>query len=96
MTRRGYFLRLALSVVIDVFDFTLGRLPVFGAVTEGVGSIVLWGLWGPIGLVNLWELLDFTEQADAFIPTATMVALYVGWKEGFLFNRGSTAVTPRD
>jgi hypothetical protein len=95
MTRRGYFLRLAFSVVIDIFDFTLGRIPIFGAVTEGVGTVVLYALWGPAGLVNLLELFDFTEQADAFVPTATLVALYVGWKVGHLFNKGS-AVAPRE
>ncbi len=95
MTRRGYFLRLAFSVLIDVFDFTLGRIPIFGSVTEGVGTVVLYSMWGPAGLVNLLELFDFTEQADAFIPTATLVAIYVGWKEGHLFNKGS-AVAPRE
>jgi hypothetical protein len=95
MTRQGYFLRLALSVVIDLFDLTLGRIPVFGSVTEGVGTIVLVGLWGPAGLVNLWELIDFTDQADSFIPTATLVALFVGWKQGFL-GKSSTNVTVRD
>lgn len=89
MTRRGYFLRLAFSVVIDIFDLTLGRLPIFGSVTEGVGSIVLWAMWGPIGLVNLWELVDVTDQVDSFIPTATLVALYVGWKQGFLARKAS-------
>lgn len=89
MTRRGYFLRLAFSVAIDVLDFTLGRIPIFGSVTDGVGSIVLWALWGPIGLVNLWELVDITDQADAFIPTATLVALYVGWKQGLLTGKSA-------
>lgn len=93
MTRRGYFLRLAFSIVIDLFDFTLGRIPVFGSVTEGVGTVVLVALWGPAGLANLWELVDFTDQADAFIPTATLVALYVGWREGFLLNKGSARET---
>ncbi len=95
MTRRGYYFRLALSVVIDLFDLTLGRIPVFGSVTEGVGTIVLVALWGPAGLLNLWELVDFTDQADSFVPTATLVALYVGWKEG-MFGKGSTNVTTRD
>ncbi len=95
MTRRGYFVRLALSVIIDLFDLTLGRIPVFGSVTEGVGTVVLVGLWGPAGLVNLWELVDFTDQADSFIPTATLVALYVGWKNG-MFGKSSTDVAVRD
>jgi hypothetical protein len=93
MTRRGYFLRLALSVVIDLFDLTLGRIPIFGSVTEGVGTIVLFALWGPAGLVNLWELVDLTDQADSFIPTATLIALYVGWREG-MFGKGSNVTTP--
>jgi hypothetical protein len=95
MTRRGYFLRLALSVIIDIFDFTLGRIPVFGSVTEGVGTVVLFGLWGPAGLVNAWELVDFTEQADGFIPTATLIALYVGWKRGFIGGGDKSPDAPR-
>lgn len=100
MTRRGYFLRLAFSIVIDVFDFTLGRIPIFGSVTEGVGTVVLFALWGPAGLVNLLELVDFTDQADSFIPTATLIALYVGWRDGMFGTRASSGgergVTPTD
>lgn len=87
MTRNGYFLRLIFSIVIDLFDFTLGRIPIFGSVTEGVGTVVLFALWGPAGLVNLWELIDVTDQADAFIPTATLIALYVGWRQGHLTGK---------
>jgi hypothetical protein len=95
MTRSGYFLRLAFSIVIDLFDLTLGRIPVFGSVTEGIGTVVLVALWGPAGLLNLWELLDISDQADSFVPTATLVALYVGWKQG-MFGKSSTEVTTRD
>lgn len=95
MTRQGYFLRLAFSVVIDVFDLTLGRIPIFGSVTEGIGTVVLVALWGPAGLLNLWELVDFTDQADSFVPTATLVALYVGWRQG-MFGKGSTEVIARN
>lgn len=96
MTRQGYFIRLAFSIVIDLFDFTLGRIPLFGSVTEGVGTIVLTAMWGPAGLLNALELLDFTEQLDAFIPTATIVALFIGWREGFLFGKGSANSESRD
>lgn len=89
MTRSGYFFRLAFSIVIDLFDLTLGRIPIFGSVTEGVGTVVLLAMWGPIGLANLWELVDWTDQADSFVPTATLVALYVGWKQGFLIGKAS-------
>lgn len=94
MTRNGYFLRLAFSVVIDLFDFTLGRIPIFGSVTEGVGTVVLFGLWGPAGLLNLWELVDLSEQADAFVPTATLIALFVGWREGYLTGKHRPSAPP--
>lgn len=92
MNRRTYFLKLAFSVVIDIFDFTLGRIPVFGTVTDGVGTLVMLAMWGPAGLVNGWELFDVTDQVDAFVPTATLVALFMGWKAG-MFGKGS-ATTP--
>jgi len=94
MTRSGFFWRLALSIVIDIADFTFGRIPIFGTVTDGVGTVVLYALWGPAGLVNAWELVDFTDQADGFIPTATLIALYVGWRNGVFGGRQSTDVTP--
>lgn len=94
MTRAGYFARLAFSVLIDLFDFTLGRVPIFGTVTEGVGTVVLLAMWGPIGLVNLAELIDFTDQADGFIPTATLVALYVGWRHGHLTGKSNETPAP--
>lgn len=95
MTRTGYFLRLAFSVAIDLVDFTLGRIPVFGTVNEGVGTAVLFLMWGPAGLANLWELADVSEQVDGFVPTATLIALFVGWREGHLFGtRRVAAVEP--
>lgn len=97
MTRRGYFLRLALSVVIDLADFTLGRLPIFGTVSDGLSGLVLGLVWGPVGFAYLWELVDVTDQIDGFVPTATLIGLYVGWREGFLFRKAAKGadVAPR-
>lgn len=94
MTRSGYFWRLALSILIDIADFTLGRIPIFGTVTDGVGTIVLFALWGPAGLVNAWELVDVTDQVDGFIPTATLIGLYVGWKQGMFAKKAGTELAP--
>ena len=90
MTRRGYFVRLAISLAIDLFDTLLGRLPIFGTVTEGIGSVVLYFLWGPAGLAYLWELADVTDQLDGFIPTATLMGLYVGSRNGMLTGKAKT------
>jgi len=95
VTRKGFLIRLALSVAIDLFDFTIGRTPIFGAVGEGVGSLILTALWGPLGLLYLGELADFTEQIDGFLPLATLIALYVGWRQGHLFGRPAPDATPR-
>lgn len=90
MTRRGYFIRLAVSIVIDLFDLALGGIPVFGTVIDGVGTLILFLLWGPAGLINLWEVVDIVDPTDAVIPTATLIALYVGWKNGMLFGKPRT------
>lgn len=95
MTRNGYFLRLAFSVVIDLFDFTLGRIPAFGTATDGVGTAVMFAMWGPIGLINILEVFDVTEVVDGFIPTSTLVALYVGWKNG-MFGKPTTEIAPTE
>lgn len=88
MTRRGYFIRLALSVAIDAVDFTFGRIPGIGSAGEGAGAVVLFFLWGWPGLFYLGELADPTDQLDGFLPTATLIALSVGVKEGYLFGAG--------
>ncbi|MBC7768480.1 MAG: hypothetical protein H7124_06815 [Phycisphaerales bacterium] len=94
MNRRSYFIRLAFSIAIDLFDFTLGRIPVFGTVTEGVGTAVLFLLWGKLGLAYAWEVVDVTDQIDGFIPTATLIALYVGWKQGMFGKRSGVPSAP--
>lgn len=91
MTRQGFFWRLAISVIIDLADFTLGRIPILGTVEDGVGGIAATALWGQAGLAYFWELADFTDQIDGFIPTATLIGLYVGWREGHIGNRARPA-----
>jgi hypothetical protein len=93
MSRRGFWFRIAISILIDSLDFTIGRTPLFGAAGEGAGALLLTLLWGPMGLLYLGELADFTEQFDGFIPTATLIGLYVGWRNGLVFaKRGATDV----
>ncbi|MDX2235604.1 MAG: hypothetical protein NW200_13990 [Hyphomonadaceae bacterium] len=95
MTRRGYFIRLAICVAVDVADFTLGRVPVVGSVGEGAGAALLFLLWGWPGLVYLGELADPSEQLDGFLSTATLIALSIGVKQGYLFGKPSGASPAR-
>jgi hypothetical protein len=39
-------------------------------------------------------LADVTEQVDGFLPLATLIALYVGVKEGHLFGKASATNLP--
>ena len=84
MTARGWAIRLAICVVADLLDFTLGRALFALPWEEGPSTVLLTLMWGPVGLFNLAEILDFTEQFDAFVPMATLIGLFVGYQKGFL------------
>src|SRR5262245_1022132 len=94
MTRRGFYIRLAISIAIDVLNFSpLGHIPIVGEGEDGVSALVLFLMWGPVGLISLWELADVSEIIDGLIPTATLIALYVGWKKGFI-GKANAPATP--
>jgi hypothetical protein len=92
MTRVGYFVRLAVSLAIDIADMTIGRLFIGapGLLGDVVGGAIMYLLWGPAGLAYLWEAADVTEQIDGFIPTATLIGLVVGWRNGMLTGKPQT------
>ncbi|MBU6372268.1 MAG: hypothetical protein KJS97_06015 [Alphaproteobacteria bacterium] len=94
MTRTGFFVRLGLSLVLDLLDFTVGRALFAVPWEEGAGAAIATMMWGPAGILYLLELIDVTEQVDAFIPVATLIGLWVGWRRGFLFARPGAATTP--
>lgn len=87
MTRQGYFVRLAISAAIDVADFTFGRALFLLPWEEGVGALVLFGLWGWPGLLYAGEIVEPSEQIDAFLPSATLIALAIGLQNGLLLGR---------
>jgi hypothetical protein len=76
MTGLSWWAKLAIAVLVDFFDFTLGRLLFvipFGG--EIIGAAVGVALFGWKGLFYLLEAIDPTEQIDGFIPTCTIIAL---------------------
>ncbi len=67
--------KLAVAVLLDILDFTIGRIPGFELafdVTLGMAAVALWG-W--VGLIAFWEVADPTGQIDGFAPTLTLIAL---------------------
>jgi len=67
--------KLLLSVVLDVLDFTIGRIPGFELAFDAFLAAAAVAMWGWPGLFALWEIVDPTGQADAFVPTMTLVAV---------------------
>lgn len=67
--------KFAICIGFDLFDMTIGRLllgvSIFTDVTNG---LIQFGLWGPRGLLAVWEVLDPSEQLDGFVPTNTLIA----------------------
>jgi len=68
--------KLLIALAVDGFDLTFGRLlfpfPYSG---EIIGTTIAMLLFGWKGIFYLLEAIDPTEQIDAFIPTATLIAL---------------------
>ena len=67
--------KLIVAVVLDVLDFTIGRIPGFELAFDAILGVAAVFLWGWAGLFAFWEIFDPTGQADAFVPTMTIIAL---------------------
>lgn len=67
--------KLAIAVLLDILDFTLGRILGAGTLIDIIFAGIAFVLWGPIGLLALWEAIDVTDQADGFVPTMTLIAI---------------------
>ncbi|MEO1135181.1 MAG: hypothetical protein AAFW68_01060 [Pseudomonadota bacterium] len=67
--------KLIIAIILDVVDFTVGRIPGLEIVVDGVLGVCAVALWGWPGLFAFWELADPTGQIDGFVPTMTLIAL---------------------
>ncbi len=68
--------KLVICVAIDVIDFTvISWLPGVGLAIDAINTVVAVLLFGPIGLVALWEAVNLAEPIDAFVPTMTLLAI---------------------
>jgi len=68
-------LKFIISIVFDLADLTIGRIPVFGTAFDVVGGLLGIWLWSTPGALQFLEILDFTDQIDSFIPTLTIAGL---------------------
>ena len=75
--------KLVFSVILDFIDFILSftvfKIPFVGQFSAIIFEIIIMAfavmLWGAIGLMQLWEVIDITDTVDAFIPTVTIVGV---------------------
>jgi hypothetical protein len=69
------YTKLGLAVVLDLLDATVGRIVGFGTLFDVVLTGIAYFMFGPKGLLQLWEVADPTDQIDGFVPTLTLLAL---------------------
>lgn len=70
-----YSIKMIISIIWDLLDFTIGRIPGFGTLFDFAGTLLALLLWGAPGLLAVWEVFDVTDQLDAEIPTLTLIGL---------------------
>lgn len=67
--------KLAISLIVDVLDLTIFRIPVIGTIYDAFSVAVAMKLFGGFGFLSTWEIFDLTDQIDAEIPTLTAICL---------------------
>jgi hypothetical protein len=68
-------IKLIIAVLVDLVDFTMGRIIGFGTAFDVVATAFAVALFGWKGLLQAWEVVEVTDQIDGFVPTLTLLAL---------------------
>jgi len=69
-------LKFAISIAFDAADFFIGRIPVWGTLFDIFGGFIGLAIWGVPGGLQFFEVIDFTDQIDGFIPTLTLAGIF--------------------
>ncbi|WP_043358356.1 hypothetical protein [Belnapia sp. F-4-1] len=70
-------LRMAASAAVDAADMLFGMVPILGQGVELLSLPAALALWGWRGGLYGLEMLDVSNVADAFVPTAVII----GWSK---------------
>ena len=68
-------IKFIIAIIFDILDFTIGRIPWFGTLFDIAGTYLSFKLWNKLGLIQVLEILEITDQVDGFIPTVTLAGL---------------------
>lgn len=84
-------MKMIISIIWDAFDMALSVffiIPVLGSsagtMWDTIGTGVATIIWGGIGLVYAWEVIDITNIPDGLIPTMTMIGAVQAFRGGML------------
>ena len=72
---RPEVVKLIIAVILDIADFTIGRIPGFELAFDIVLGVAAVAMFGWPGLFAFWETADLSGQVDGFVPTLTLIAL---------------------
>lgn len=71
--------RFAVSIAWDGVDFIIGRLPLIGIIVDVTGVFIAVWLWESRGWFAGLEVLEVTDQVDAWVPSVTLIGLSHWW-----------------
>ncbi|MEM6538967.1 MAG: hypothetical protein AAF668_14710 [Pseudomonadota bacterium] len=66
---------LAVCIAVDLLDLFLGWFLGLGALADAIQTVVAVWLFGPTGLIAIWELAFPIDFLDGFVPTLTLLAI---------------------
>jgi hypothetical protein len=75
LKEQPFIAKLGITLVLDVLDFTIFRIPIIGTVYDLAVTGIMYDMVGMEGLLAGWEVIEPTDQIDAEVPSATGVLL---------------------
>lgn len=83
------WLKFGICIAFDLIDMTVGRVLIgVSLFSEAFTALVMFALWGPIGVLAIFEAVDVTEQIDGFIPLNTFIAITANKRHGSMAQGG--------
>lgn len=63
-------------LIAAIYDFLdLFSIPGIGSLYDIIGIPLGVALWGPMGFIQVWEVVDITDQFDKFVPTMVLAGI---------------------
>jgi hypothetical protein len=90
-TPNQWAVRFGIAIFLDIIDVLIGWIPVIGFLLDIALTIAGYFLWGKTGLIEGWEILEWTNIIDISIPTLTIAGLIKYYMERREMKRANKA-----